>query len=318
MGYDFLRVPYALTENGAEVTPDRATKKEVYYCPECHTQLTFKNGNIVRPHFAHSIPSPECPLETEGWEHIAAKYLVYLTIKKLSDTSHQRPYIEQTCEVCKRDKIWRPLPNSVAKAEIEYHISTSKGDVIGDVVLLDKDDRVVCVVEIYNTHAVDSVKRFKLVNIPWMELKASDVLNNQYLWIVRQGDLNPYICHKCRDSEEKKIWRSLYTKQTYIYGCEKESGPQKAINLAECKRCTSYRGIKTTGYKEQHVLCYYRKHNELKAIIQETAKTKEPVKITLKERTLQTMTGSISISKNKLFLNGRPVPLKEIVDITRI
>lgn len=80
-----LLIEFALDSDGGLVGPHEAQKGESYFCPECHSPLVFRKGEVMRPHFAHAVDT-NC--SGESVIHIAAK----MKIKQAIDRHIERPF----------------------------------------------------------------------------------------------------------------------------------------------------------------------------------------------------------------------------------
>lgn len=106
------------------------------------------------------------------------------------------PKIYRKCFICGY-VVWQPLPEKVAKVYTEQPVVARSRTRIADVVLLDEDDELLLVVEIFHTHAVSRSKLFDYGRIHFIELAAEEVLNAPPLWRPLRWHLNPFRCD-CR------------------------------------------------------------------------------------------------------------------------
>ena len=72
-----------------------------------------------------------------------------------------------------------------------------EGSVVADVVLY-RGDEPAAVIEVLATSRVgrEKASRFK---IPWVELRAEDILDRPYWWVAVQDGLEPFACPVCAD-----------------------------------------------------------------------------------------------------------------------
>ncbi|MDP9729683.1 competence protein CoiA family protein [Alicyclobacillus tolerans] len=202
-----LRIPYALSLRQDIVTPNLASKRMAYFCPECGAELIVRSGTRVRQHFAHKRIPENCRFLNEGWLHISAKHAVKATILQWIAGDRESPVINRECRNCYKNYS-QILPPRVRKVELEYRIESPAGFYVADVALLDNDGNPICVIEIRDTHEVDDEKRAKLKNMPWMELQARDALiDPTSLTPIEYGNLRGTDCPQCR--EAKKSARKL-------------------------------------------------------------------------------------------------------------
>ena len=73
----------ALDKNQQPVSVEKAKRGELYYCPVCHSQVTFKSGHVRVPHFSHYriVQCIRYLYKAESIEHLKAKHDLYLHIK---------------------------------------------------------------------------------------------------------------------------------------------------------------------------------------------------------------------------------------------
>ena len=204
-----LRVPLGIAENGVPVYPHQAQRHVSYTCPECHVPLTLRAGPLKRPHFAHRRTPDECGFLNEGWLHIAAKWAVWGAVHQwiLSDRKQTTPSIFRKCEghFCPNTHS-QAIPDTVETSQIEFPFNTPVGRVVLDVALLGANGRLLCAIEIRDTHAVDSEKRTKLRGIPWIELDARHALEHPQMWEpVASGNLKTPLCPQCREKMRRAI-----------------------------------------------------------------------------------------------------------------
>lgn len=245
-----LLIPYASDQHGQLVHANNAEREQKLLCPKCQNPVILKRGEIKIPHFAHKYFA-ENNCTSESVQHQIAKQLI-----KQSIESKQMPSLIRKCQHPDRDitaittfpyrkdrvydefpkcqgTIKQKIPEKVKTAQLEYPINNHRVDVA----LLNEHARVLSGIEIYHTHAVDEAKSEKLT-IPWIELKAEDIINDQINWkVINEGNLNPAICQNCKNLKntlKKEINRITqatnikYNSQCYTpklhhcWRCEKE------------------------------------------------------------------------------------------------
>ena len=81
------------------------------------------------------------------------------------------------------------------RPSIEKTIPTGNGGSIRADVAVEKEGKIQLVIEIEQTNAVDRDKIKKLGDIPWIEVKASDVLEGGLVKVINSGNMKPLV--KC-------------------------------------------------------------------------------------------------------------------------
>lgn len=207
------------------MTAQEAVRGEAYWCIECSDRVVRRAGSKI-PHFAHHRPTGECRLRGESWLHIAAKYAVAGAVHAWFEKRASAPAIVRGCSACGAS-LAQSLPPRVRGVGIEFPIPSRS--VIADVVLLDEDGAVCLVVEIKATHAVDAEKRVRLRGVPFIELDASDALQNPHQWRTIQNEgLRPWTCNcvRARNATARIV-------DAWIRG----QGPPPSIEI-ECPICS--------------------------------------------------------------------------------
>lgn len=236
-----LMVPYGLDPAGSEVRPGAAMRGAAYVCPSpiCERrELVLKRGRIVQAHFAHKVLPAHCDFWEETEAHVRAKQLVASLI-----STGARVTLARRCATC-AGEVPQPLPSGIASASLEYRLPTG---LRADVALLGADGRVRAIVEILSTHEVDAIKATVLADLPWVELRAEELLAAPNEWRALQDHLRPVHCARC-----------LYAAVRPFTGPERRSvecplpnmgGPVTAVTT--CPRCPYLIGVKDGG-----VFCY--------------------------------------------------------------
>ena len=147
-----LLLPYAYDSMGNIVHIDNALKGERYICPTCGTELLLKISKIPEGgkyhranHFAHKGGTDNhC---SESFLHKLFKNRVKDYINsKIKNCEHFLQF-EWECEKCKERHFGNLLKKAVKVIE-ECDMQICRPDIA----LLDKDDKVVIVIEIVVTH----------------------------------------------------------------------------------------------------------------------------------------------------------------------
>ncbi len=194
-----IKVPFGLSPEGEEVHAKDASRDTLYRCPSCKAELLLKRGEIRRPHFAHLHEPNACEFVYETEAHYRAKHWV-----KEAWESDEDVCLSRSCATC-----WNMLTQDLragqtAKVEIEYLLGTGHR---ADVALLDAQDNLLAVIEIYSTHRVDPEKAeaMKSRGIQWAEFQADEVLNSTK-WRPLRDELAISICADCKQvAHERKV-----------------------------------------------------------------------------------------------------------------
>jgi hypothetical protein len=160
--------------------------------------------------------------------------------------------IYRRCEHCWVERE-QELPDKVRSVRLEERIERPGGTVIADVALLDSDGAPLAVVEILQTHKVDDPKAVKLQGLPWIELKATDVLDDALNWRPSQArGLKRLPCLCSRGKEMPVTRRGLAVHVDY---CPKRAriwrGKPYANLIDDCSACTylyAYHSAVVCGY----------------------------------------------------------------------
>lgn len=184
-----LKVPFGLDPTGAAVRPGDAARALGCVCPSCGQPLVYRHGPINQAHFAHSVESPRCEFWEETEAHWRAKHLVAALINE-----HRAVTLHRRCAECGGDAE-QSLPQGLATATLEHLLPSG---LRADVALLGDDGAVRAIVEICSTHAVDQPKAAVLADLPWIELRAEEVLATPTQWRPLQDHFRPLRCARCR------------------------------------------------------------------------------------------------------------------------
>ena len=184
-----LSVPFAVDNQQILHCPESAERGREYFCPSCHDPLSFRQGEIRSPHFAHKA-SKRC--SQESITHVTAKLLLLQTVRDWKSGDASAPVLQRKCHHCLTPVI-QSLPKTVEYALIEQRLTDNS---IADVALM-VGDKVLAAVEVRVTHAVDDNKAERLP-VPFVELDGMDVIENPTLWKPITDSLKPVTCGKCR------------------------------------------------------------------------------------------------------------------------
>lgn len=180
----------AYAANGSVVRPAVADPDGDYRCPGCSLPVVLRSGTHRRPHFAHR-GGEGCASESSL--HRAAKRLVRSVIDAWATGDGPAPCIARACPVhgCEGG-IVQDLPSDITHAAEEVRMDDGS---VADIVLF-RGERPAAVIEILVTHAV-SMEKGRRIGIPWVELRAAEVLERPYWWIAAQDGLRPFTCRAC-------------------------------------------------------------------------------------------------------------------------
>ena len=192
-----FRVPYGKAEDGALVLPEDADKTKTYVCPECDSPLILKKGAIKRAHFAHRS-TQECNGETVL--HRIGKVLLKCVVESAMNQDADIK-IHCRCAEC-YEEYEMPVPiEKVTGVSLEHRVDSGR---VVDVMLLD-GEKEVCGLEVHVTHRVSAQKSEDL-SMPWLELEASDILEDPMNWRPIAHGLRVSTCEECRTEHQLKRW----------------------------------------------------------------------------------------------------------------
>ena len=185
---------------GEYVAPRFARKSGQYECPECHTSLFLRTGDIRARHFAHYSTESTCHYyssPTESQIHECAKIL----LKQLIEKNHPIR-ITRKCGACDEHETCeiRKLQQN-SKVHLEYRFEHD-GLKVADVAYTD-DDHIVYLFEIFHTHKTPDNNRPE----PWFEIDAATFLQTANtntdgpltIRCIRTGCGRRWRCKTCLD-----------------------------------------------------------------------------------------------------------------------
>ena len=198
LSHSTLAVPVAFSAAGSLVRPSEAREGEHYRCPGCGADVLLRSGELRRPHFAHR-GGDGC--SSESTLHRAAKHQLLRVISEWKDGVGPRPCVSRPCPKYLCDGgIVQDIPDDVTHAAAEVRLD---GGLIADVVLF-RGEEVAAAIEILVTHRVGPEKAVRL-SVPWMELRAEQVLDRPYWWVLAQDGLQPFECPTCTKRDESGV-----------------------------------------------------------------------------------------------------------------
>lgn len=200
-------VPYALDPSDRVVEPEAAQHRERFYrCLVCGEHVFLKAGNVRVAHFSH-YAKREAPCSAETALHEAAKRRLAERIRaglpsitvRLTCRGHPSLYGP-----------WRDCPEG---AHREHRLDVPTCDTADvevpfgpfrlDAAALDRG-QVVLGLEVYQSNAVDDGKQVLLnrAKLPWLELRAHDVMHEDMPWALLAGSLPTFQCPSCTEAAE--------------------------------------------------------------------------------------------------------------------
>ncbi|MFC5271368.1 competence protein CoiA family protein [Adhaeribacter terreus] len=183
-----FKIEFGINKIGILTSVDDAIKEEQYHCIECDSQLILKEGKIRQKHFSH-IPYQNCNGETIL--HKTAKRLIYDVITK-NRKNECSINLKIHCDNCDKLHIFNIKKGSFSDAMEEARVENFVCDVVGY-----RNGTPSLGIEIFQTHKVNDKKKEDL-QLPWIELKATDVISNPYEWIPTQHRLSRNLCSLCK------------------------------------------------------------------------------------------------------------------------
>ena len=199
-----LLLPYAINSSGNLVHIDNARKGDIYICPSCGANLSLRISKIPkgqkyhRPnHFAHKGSVDNyC---SESFLHKLFKQRVAEYIRTELEKPNKAIWFEWECDKC-NERHKGNLLKKATKVIEEFDLQICKPDIA----LLDKDDKVVIVIEIVVTHkpSPETLQFYKDNKIACLQIKVSDFSECDK---IREKVLRPNgvsmcpnpICKKC-------------------------------------------------------------------------------------------------------------------------
>jgi len=223
-----LLIPYGLDSQGHLVKAEDAIRGVGYVCPECWSPLVYRAGEVVTQHFAHKS-NTACT--GESILHITAKMLIALAIDAHCESEgNSHISMRCTCECCKKYFKLNLPKNAFSSSKQEERV----GSFICDVVAM-RDGHPALAIEVLATHAVGEEKAKQLA-IPWIELKAENILADPNYWHPVASKLKPVICPSCKD-HLKKIDAVANRWNLPFREAARFSESTRAVYLAELETC---------------------------------------------------------------------------------
>lgn len=232
-GVEVIRsTPWALDASGILVAAAAAEPHLPYVCPSCGGRL-FRRGGSYRPHFYHHDEADlsRCDFaEGETLEHLQAKRRIVEVVAQRLPVEIER---KRRCGRCGRS-VSEPLPLATVSAIEETLLDNGRR---ADVALFDGDGCLVAIVEVYAHHKVDREKARLLRGTPWLEVRASTVLESDR-WILER-DLFPVpYCAVCAESMAREQRIPFRGDDSADILCPKRQQVRAAVT--ECGWCKDF------------------------------------------------------------------------------
>jgi predicted RNA-binding Zn-ribbon protein involved in translation (DUF1610 family) len=204
-------VPFALSAAGALVSPEDATPRARYACPQCGGVVDLHAGEKKSRHFHHRAGGSCTP---ESASHRIAKMLVAEAVAAWRRGEQPAPRFVRRCAspACNRLS-HQPMPAKVREAALEHRLRSGK---IVDVALLGPGGLPIAAVEVLCSHEVDEAKAKELA-LPWIEVDAAQVCATGARLLVPVKDrFLPWLCDehaparraRAREQREEPLRRS--------------------------------------------------------------------------------------------------------------
>jgi hypothetical protein len=200
----------AVDKSGNLIHIANAEKGINYYCPVCRKELILRKSGRTgkgsrRPHFAHNELTPNCT--PEGVLHYSFKKMLINLLEKYK--AENKPFIfNWDCSLCN----YKNSGNLLEKATLikeEYAL----GECRADIVLLDKEENVLAVIELVVTHKPEEsvLQYYKEKKITFIQI---NLTSEEDLIKVEEKIKNPDIVDlclspKCQNRDKYKISRKV-------------------------------------------------------------------------------------------------------------
>ncbi len=224
-----LKVPLGIAPDGMEVRPGTANPDAEYFCPDCHMPLVLRRGTQKRPHFAHKADpdTNRCDFVNESEAHWRAKHRIVHVFQ-----AHTPVRLWRECPEC-HQHTWHPLPTTGVLPSTEHRLSSN---LRADVALLDPAESVRAIFEVCQTHEVDEDKAEALRDVPWIEVRAEEVLGGDD-WKPTKDHLFPVPCATCRDAARYGYRYKIQAPERLFVACPLPNLSHKANLIDDCGVC---------------------------------------------------------------------------------
>lgn len=222
-----------------------------YKCLYCKENLDFVKGGKISSHFRHQsnsksncIKHPERNKSENGYK---------LNIRELDDGIHDL-VVKQLSNLLKVSpiKIVYECPDghnydetmdyTKEKICVERTTKYNGGTIRPDISILNKEDEIICMFEIFNTHKTSSDSRFG----KWFEISVVDFSGSPTIWGIPKHSINK--CPMCLHFEKyRKAVAEYQSSDESEYGFDKCPGikglrcsQDKNIDDSLCSNCSLY------------------------------------------------------------------------------
>jgi len=200
----------AVDKNDNYVHIDNAEKGMSYYCPVCKKEFILRKSGKTgkgsrRPHFAHNELTTNCT--PEGVLHYSFKKLLIDLLEKYK-TENKSFLLNWTCDSCHYENSGNLLGKATLIKE-EY----SLGECRPDIALLDKEENVLAVIELVDTHKPEesALQYYKANKITFIQinLTSEEDLNEVEKKVQKPDIVDLCLSPKCQNSDKYKITRTI-------------------------------------------------------------------------------------------------------------
>lgn len=199
----------AVDKDGNLIHIDNAEKGINYYCPLCKKELILRKSGKTgkgsrRSHFAHNELSPNCT--PEGVLHFSFKKMLIELLEKYK-AENRKFNFSWECTSCKYENSGNLLEKATLIKE-EYILAECRPDVV----LLDKDENVLAVIELVVTHKPEeSILQYyteKKITLIQINLTSDEDLTKVEEKIKKPDIVDLCLNPKCPNGEKYKISRN--------------------------------------------------------------------------------------------------------------
>jgi ribosomal protein S27AE len=151
---------------GEYVIVGLGVKGNKYKCPKCGKGVILADGGINARHYKHKKDT-NCSYFNAGESdlHYDGKYIMKHLLL------HNTVEIHHTCNICNEIEGFEIPKNDTNKVVIEYAFKHNGDQKYADVALLNKNDNLIAIVEIVNTHKTGEGTRPN----PWFEVSSNEI-----------------------------------------------------------------------------------------------------------------------------------------------
>ncbi len=210
-------------------TPLFADKKNKYYCPDCCQDVILKQGEIRRYHFAHKAEISDKQTNPDGgcnYYNHPGESQIHKHAKELLKVALERKKckISRACMACGEELVFDlPKPKKTDEVRVECAFEWSEGArKVADVAIVDKDEFMMFIFEVCNTHKTKEEDRPE--DVPWYELDALSLIE-----AIEESGENVFnvkcirkkvcdLCEKFRELDGKEVGVVLWRRKRRGFG----------------------------------------------------------------------------------------------------